>query len=209
MSAVNAEGDILVRAGDVVRSRENIFSDPLFKAALERRVAIGTGKGGGEDFSIRAYAPVWDSKNKITGVVIAGFLLDNAFVDSIKTVTGLDSSIFEGETRIATTLFSPDGKRRLTGMQESDKSVLERVLKQGSGVAGRTVINSRPAIAAFLPIKNADNRTVGMISSSRYEQEVFKTAEATNRLTLLITVIIMVILTLPIYFITKRLSEEI
>lgn len=225
LSVVNSEGDILVREGNVILSKENIFYDSSFKSALEGRVAFSVGKGGGEpfnsvqgrDFSIRAYAPVFgvpapkrvSGTPPVVGVVIAGFNLDNAFVDDVKKITGLDSSIFEKDMRTATTLFSPDGRRRLIGMQETDKTVLEKVFKEGSSVAGRTVINSRPAIAAFLPIKNAGGETVGMIASSRYEQEVFKTAESTNHITLLITVIIMVILTLPIYFITKRLGEEV
>ena len=82
------------------------------------------------------------------------------------------------------------------------------VLDGGDEAVAKTIINSRPAIASFLPIKKADGKVVGVISASSFQKDILDTAQSTNRLTFLVTILLMLILIMPIYFIAKRLTEE-
>jgi sensor histidine kinase regulating citrate/malate metabolism len=73
----------------------------------------------------------------------------------------------------------------------------------------RTSIFSRPYLASYLPIKNADGNIVGMLSAAKAQNEILETAQQTNRLTLAAVVIIMIIMVMPIYLVTRRLSGEV
>ena len=143
------------------------------------------------------------------GVVIGGFSLDNALADNMKRITGLDMSIFEGNTMVAATYLHPDGRTRSIGVKQTDPEVLKGVLELGTGTTLRTKIFSRPYLASFLPIRDADNNIVGMLSAAKAQNEILETAEQSNRLTLGAVVIIMIIMVMPVYLITKRLSKEV
>jgi len=148
-------------------------------------------------------------KEELMGAIVTGFPLDNVLADSIKKITGLETSIFEKNVRVSTTAFNPDGKTRSIGIKQTDNLVTQTVLEEGKDITLSTTILSRPFIASYLPIKNADAQIVGMISAAKPQQEILETANATNQLTLIIVIIIMLVLILPIYFITRRLGEEV
>lgn len=207
VTVINGLGDVLVRAGSVVGSKENIAGYVAFEKALKGELVTDTGRGGGEAFSVRAYSPVRDPKNgKIIGAVSAGFYIDNALTDSMRLVTGQDLSVLENGERIATTILSSDGRRRITGAKESNPR-LAGVLEKGGELTEKTVINSRQALASFAPIKNADGKIVGAVSSSVFQKEVLDTAQSTNRLTFFITLLMMLVFTAPIYLIARKLEN--
>ena len=109
---------------------------------------------------------------------------------------------------MATTLINPDGRTRGTGIKITDKEVNTAVLENGKPLILRTEILSRPTLAGYLPVKNAEGEVVGMISSLKPQQEIIALANATNRLTLLTVAILMLVLAIPIYLVTRRLSSE-
>jgi len=160
-----------------------------------------------EKFSIRAGAPVYRS-GKVIGAVIAGFPLDNTMVDKIKKITGLDATLYRGDTSIAATALAEDGRSRLTGSMLSDEGVKESVLSKGGSATARVVIKDSAFLASYVPIINGDGKIVGMFSAAKPQSEILDIADATNRLTLATVMIIMLILIVPIYFIIKRLNDE-
>ena len=160
-----------------------------------------------EGFSIRASSPVM-ANGETVGIIVAGFPLDNALADGLKKITGLEMSIFEADTRAATTLFNPDGRTRSVGIKQTDPRVSQSVLQQGNELTLRTLILSRPYLASYLPIRNAANEIVGMVSAAEPQQEVLDIVQTTNRLTLIVVMIIMLIIVTPIYLMTRRLGEE-
>ena len=145
--------------------------------------------------------------NKLIGVIVAGYQLDNAFVDSIKQLTGLDFSIFDNKKRVATTVFNSDGITRSIGIDETNKEVLDQIFSEKHGVTLRTKIFANSFLASYLPIIDS-GEAIGMISSMKAEKEILNTANDINRLTLIVVLIITTILIIPLYFITKRLNEQ-
>jgi len=208
LTLIDSDGTVVLRAHSLAQREDSAAGEAAAAAALggQRLVVVETSTG--EGFSVRAAAPVI-SKGKTLGAVIAGFPLDNAFVDNIKRVTGLDLEIFEEDIRIATTLFNPDRRTRATGIKLTEPGVVDAVLGEGKAVTLRLEILSRPFLASYLPLLGADQRIVGMISSAKPQQELLATVNAANRLTLFAVVIIMVILIIPVYLLTKRLAGEV
>ncbi len=159
----------------------------------------------GGDLLINSSAPI-QRDGKTIGAVLAGFPLDSAFVDSVNRVTGLQLSIYYGDTVAASTAF--DNQPDRVGVKETNPDVLRQVLQGGQALTTQVLLGSKPYISVYLPILDYQNKPVGMISVSRSEHEILDISNQTNRLTLVTILVIMLILITPFYFLTKRLSEE-
>lgn len=207
LAILDNEGNVILRAHDVTRKDDNLSEEGAVTRALAGESFVTIESSPSEGFSIRAASPLKIGEF-VEGVIVAGFPLDNLLADEIKKITGLEMSIFEGNTRVATTALNPDGRTRSVGIKQVDAEVASTVLESGNELTLRTVILSRPYLASYLPIRNADGEVVGMISAAKSQHEILETAQATNRLTLIAVMVIMLILITPIYFITRRLSEE-
>lgn len=203
----DANGEVILRAHSLTAKGDNIKEEKAGARALAGVSYATVESTAAEGLSIRAASPIYDDKNKIAGIVIAGFVIDNAFVDRVKKNTGLEASVYWGDVLAATTISDADGKTRNIGAKQTDPAVLGTVLKRGGGLIERTAVFSRPYLASYLPLKNAEGETVGMLQASRLQTELADTAAAANRLTLLITIIITVMMMIPIYGLAKRLTE--
>lgn len=208
LTILDKDGGVVLRAHALTQKGENLLGEKSVASAYDGTPLVTIGTSAAEQFSIRAAAPI-RLQEDIIGAVVLGFSLDSVLVDSMKKITGLEMSIFENETQVATTLFNLDGYTRNVGIKNIDSRVSETVLKEGNALTLRTTVLSRPFLASFLPLRDVDNVIVGMISASKPQAEILETAQATNRLTLVIVMIIMIIMIMPIYFITRRLSKEV
>ena len=210
LTVTDENGIVLMRAHAVATRGDDISKDRTVDEALQGKPYTTIKSGSAEKFSIRASAPVYSAKNKIIGVLVAGFPLDSALVDKIKRVTGLDMSVYEGDIAVANTALNVDGRSRIIGIRLADTAVADAVLSRGEAITVRTEILSRPFLASYLPITNGDNAIVGMLSAAKPQQDILELANATNRLTLATVIILLLILSTPIYFLTRRLiSAEI
>jgi len=224
------EGFVILRAHALSKKGDALFGENAVDEALEGEDSSGIESSPAEGFSIRAASPIISDRSfttsddkeegdeeetrtfrgdEVQGLVISGFLLDDVFVDSIKKLTGLEMSIFADKERVASTIFSRGGQSRVTGTQETNKRVIETVFSNKEAIALRTEIASKPFLASYFPILDSNSEVVGMLSSAKPQQEIVNTTQATNRLTLIVVIIIMLVLSMPIYFITKRLTEEV
>jgi len=208
LTVVDANGDVLARGHGLTRKGDNILSERAVEEALRGQAFSTIEVGDAEQFSIRAASPLVQ-ENEVIGAIVGGFQLDNAFVDSMKKITGLPMSIFENDLRVASTTFKPDGKTRLSGIREVEKKVLDTVLLEGNPYTLRTQVLSQLFLASYFPIRDADNKIVGMISSEKPQQEIVDIINRTNRLTFASIIIIMLALVVPAYVLTRRLAREV
>lgn len=204
---VNENGEVILRAHALTRKEDSLSGEKAVTTALSGNDFVNIESSPAEKFSIRAASPLY-VKSKIVGAVVAGFLLDDALVDNIKRITGLEMSIWNGNSVVATTLLSPDGRTRGTGIILTDEIVRSVVLENGEETVVRTEILSHPALASYIPIKNTAGEVVGMISSVKPQKEILALANATNQLTLATVAVLMLILAFPIYLVTRRLVGD-
>ncbi|MFA6095613.1 MAG: cache domain-containing protein [Candidatus Paceibacterota bacterium] len=200
-------GDIMLRAHAVSRRGDTAASERAFEEALVGIPSVTVEDSVVEGFSIRAGAPV-EKGGKIIGVVIAGYPLDNAFADRMKRVTGLEMFIYKGATSVAGTAFASDGMTRLVGVTIGDVSVKESVLEDGKTVTGEMAAYDELFQASYAPLENGDGKAVGIISSAKRQDDIVNIANATNRLTLVTVIGIILILLAPIYSISRRFSPD-
>lgn len=201
LTIVDGEGDVLVRANALSRRGDNLSSERAVEEALDNKSFSTIEESPVEGLSIRAGAPII-SKGKVVGVVLAGYQLDNAFVDGMKRVTGLEMFIYKDDISISGTAFAADGTERLIGVKVEGE-IRKDVLGEGKSALSEVTMYGEPFQASYAPLRNEDGKVVGMLSAAKRQQEIINVANATNRLTLITVLLIILILFVPVYSLAK------
>ena len=85
---------------------------------------------------------------------------DNTVVDTIKQETGIVSTIFLGDTRIATSITDEQGNRIIG--TKANPEVIETVLVKGEEFKGATTINGKLYKTLYTPLRDESGRIIGM-----------------------------------------------
>ena len=208
LTIADEQGNVVLRAHAATQVGDSIASEQAGSLALSGKSVVRVEYTAVEKFSIRGAAPIRRGA-KLAGVIITGKIVDNSLVDEVRRVTGLETTIFQGDKAVATTFTTPDGRTRSVGTRLSDAQVIQQVLGKGKGFVGRTTISNRPFLAAYLPLFDGGDRVVGMLSVGRPQVEVLQAASSTNRLTLFVTITLMIVTILPAYFVARNISEQV
>ncbi len=107
------------------------------------------------------YAGAWSIKN---GQLYKGDAVLNGKTDNIDRIsehTGDAITIFQGDTRVSTTVKKEDGSRA-TGTKCSEE-VAERVLNKGETVNMVTKVVGKDYYVCYQPIKDSSNKIIGML----------------------------------------------
>jgi hypothetical protein len=207
----NASGQVQARGRDAESWGDSLSEDPLIRRAL-----IGTNQASvvvheavnGYAIEVQSAQAIRGADNTIIGVIVASLELGPSFVDGLKAETGLDSSMYGGNVLAATTFVGPDGKTRNVGVKLNNKKVQNQVLTDGKSYTSPVSIQNRQMLGAFLPLKDVDHATVGMILVAEPESNVLKAAGRSVELTFLLTAVLLVLSIVPIYFIANGLVKQ-
>jgi hypothetical protein len=207
----NQSGQVILRGHDTEQWGDSLSSDLLVKRALlgdSRSSVMAYGGVGAPTIQVRSAAIMRSADGKIAGSVMTGVDLGSAFVDGIKQATGWQSSIYAGNVLAATTLSAPDGKTRSTGLVLSERKVMDEVLKGGKPYAGTLRLQNREELGAFLPLKDVDNVTLGMLMVSQPQSAILQTAGRSIELTFLLTCLLILLSVVPIYWVTRVIEKQ-
>lgn len=208
LSVLDKDGRVVLRAHALTRKDDDLSGEAVVSRALRGISGVDSGSSPAEGFSVRSASPLF-SDGQVIGALVGGFQLDNAFVDSLKKLTGLNASIFDNETIVATTILNSDRRSRSTGLIETNRDVIEAVLKNRKEITISNQIGSRSYLVSYLPVLDANGQAVGMISIAKAQNEILDTVNKTNRLTFVTSAIILLVLVMPLWFVTRRLTREI
>ena len=96
---------------------------------------------------------------------------DYYIVDSVKDVSGIDATIFWGDTRMLTTVRTENGER-VVGTKASEK-VVHKVLEDGEDYFSESVlVNDVSYYGYYTPIRNSDDSIVGMVFVGKSRERV-------------------------------------
>ncbi|MDO8537088.1 MAG: cache domain-containing protein [bacterium] len=215
MIAVNAGGEVIARAEDEQAYGDSLAEDQTVWRALEGKAVVTISVEKGVTIpvvEIKASSPVVDTTEtglpKIIGVVVTGVLLDTAFVDGFKQVTGLDVVIFADDISSATTLTVPGGNYRLTGNRESNTAITDTVIKKGQIYTGNTTLFNQPFVAAYVPLKDIEETTVGMLFTAVSQASILALISDVMQRTFMISVLLMVAFILPLRWLAAFISRN-
>ena len=196
-------GSVILRAHSLSSRGDTIYGEREFDEAMLGNNVVSVDDSKGEGFSVRAGAPVI-SNGKTVAVVVVGNQLDNAFADKLQKLTGLETFIYKGDVSVASSALDADGRTRLVGEALNNPEVSKSVLEDGNIITSDSKIFGTLFHSSYAPLMNVDDKIVGMISVSKPQQDIVDIANATNRLTLITVTLIILVLSLPIYFISKK-----
>jgi len=215
LNIASSSGKVVMRAQDKERIGDSLLEDPVVKSALEgNSLSTVVSKEGviAPEIQVRAAVPIINREAtesaEIIGTVVTGFAVDSAFVDGVKTVTGLDAAVFGGNTRAATTFVAPDGKSRFVGTKETNEEVLSKVLEKGEIFIGPTQILNQPFYTAYSPLKTLEDEIIGMLFVGKLQITLLETAQKSIELTFLGSVILMILSVPPAYFVSRYIQEH-
>ena len=203
-------GEVAMRAENSTATNDSLEGDTLFDAAIggQSVATISTIEGiTAPEAYIKAAVPITDG-GEIIGAVVSGVKIDNTFADSVKNVTGLDTTIFAGDKRAATTLVAEDGKSRYIGTLESDTNILSKVLDKSETYVGQAERFNQPYYVAIAPLTTFDQKTVGMLSVGKLQNTLTGSAQESISLTFLGSIILMIISIIPSYFFSRFLRRH-
>ncbi|HSX00700.1 MAG TPA: cache domain-containing protein, partial [Candidatus Saccharimonas sp.] len=197
------DGSVLARATDPDRIGDSLSADPLVHHALTAGASStlqSQTDGIVPSLVITSAAPIRRG-TAIAGVVLTSLTLDNAFVDGIKSATGLDSTLFSGNVRAATTLTDPDGTTRSTGSRETASDILSTTLRHGQPWSGLHNVANQPYLAAYQPLLNLNQSVVGMMSIGQPQSALFQTAQTAIQNTFASAGLWLVLVLIPVYLV--------
>jgi hypothetical protein len=202
-------GKVLVRGEDSEKWGGSVSSDSLVRRALlaDSESSVSAYQGVNATLQVRSAVPIKDA-GTVVGSIVTGLELNSSFVDGIKQATGLQSSIYSGDTLAATTLVSADGKTRSVGVKFTNTSVTKRVLTDGRPYSGALSLQNKEMLGVFYPLKDVDNTVPGMLLVSEPQSNILRTAGQSIELTFLLTAASLIISVVPIYYVTKAIEKQ-
>jgi len=203
-------GLVLARGEDRDRAGDSLSDDPLVKRALMGQSATSVVSRTGvvaPSLFIYGASPIRDGAT-IVGAVLTGTAIDPAFVDGMKTATGLESAIY-GDTVVSATTISSAGGARFIGMKLNRPDISGMVMGKNQKYSGTVTLANTPYFGAFLPLTDVDNNPVGMLLVAKPQRTTLSTAGRSIELTFLVTIALLAISIVPAHGIAKYIGDQI
>lgn len=129
-------------------------------------------------------------------------------IENLQKETGIDYTIFWGDTRVLTTINKSDGSGKLVGTKASD-AVITNTLKGGNDFSASDLnIEGQKYMGYYIPLKNSDGSTVGMCFTGRPSADVSADIIRAN-IILIIAVIVILILVIAVgVILNKKISAQ-
>ncbi|MGA1826039.1 MAG: cache domain-containing protein [bacterium] len=168
---------------------------------------------------IKAAAPIFDYENNFIGILYGGVLLNRNYeiVDRIKQTVfqnikykGKDIgtvTLFQDDLRISTNVMNENGERAI-GTRVSEE-VYNQVVLHAKKWIGRAYVVNNWYIAAYEPIRNFNNKIIGMLYVGILEEELTDWQRKTIFYFLAITFLGLIISMLLSFFFSHYLSSAI
>lgn len=204
------DGQVLARATDPERYGDSLSDDSLVRRALTGSIGTSTTSKPGvltPTLAITTASPIRQNNN-IVGAALTSVALDNSFVHDIQQNTGLDSAVYGGATRTATTLKAPDGSTAAVGAKESNPHVLQDTLKNGKTWRGSLSLSNQPYLGTYLPLKDVDKEIVGMLFVGQPQAKLLSTAEQAIQLTFATAALWLLLVMAPIFFVSRKIANQ-
>ncbi|MBP5330316.1 MAG: cache domain-containing protein, partial [Lachnospiraceae bacterium] len=117
----------------------------------------------------------WSYDDEVGGLIKGGVSVTNEYLrlmDELHESTGIDYTIFWGQTRKLTTIVDSETGDRIVGTDASD-IVIQHCLQGGEHYFIKSVIiNKLPYSGYYIPLQNADGSIEGMFFAGRVRSDI-------------------------------------
>ena len=157
---ITDEKGIVIGRGHSKKHGDSVTNQETVVIALTGKPAVAVVAGTEVPFTIRASFPVVYEGKIVGSVSIGTSLVAPAYLDWLKKLSGVNVTIFKGDTRVMTTIMK-DGKRAI-GTKLQSPEIIKAVLERGETVFSHNNILGVDYNSAYWPVKDANGKNVGM-----------------------------------------------
>ena len=179
ITIADRDGNVVGR-GHSDKAGDSVLNQPNVRRALAGEATTGIEEGTVVKFSLRAGAPVKQG-GKVVGSVTTGVDLtpaSHAFVEEIKKMFDIECTLFQGDTRVTTTIMK-DGQR-VIGTKMDNPKVLDAVLVRGQRYLDVNKILGKEYNTAYWPLRDASGKVIGMLFIGKDRSIVASTVRNTE-----------------------------
>lgn len=157
------------------------------------------------ELSVQYMGPItFNDTGEIVGMILMGMdLREYGYLDSVKTQTGSEVSLFSGSKRYSTTIVDETGARAVDTQMEDN--VAKTVLQDGNLYIGQAVILGQNHFVNYQPMKDYDGNIVGAYFSGMSSASSDASFRNMVLISSLLSVAVLVVVDLILMFFTKKL----
>ena len=193
MAFTDTNGTILAAGENGPGAGQNVSSSYAVSQALKGIVGYAYESYNSNYCQVYAY-PIKKDGDVVGATLFAYDFTDGDFVSLMKTAYDTECTIFQGDTRIDSSL------EGVVGTTLANKTILDLVLNQGGTYKGENKIKGKDYYSVYAPLANDDGKVTGMLFIAKSLEQI----EAIKYTTLKIVVPVSVVLALILMFISFR-----
>jgi len=161
ITVCDTNGDVIMRMHSDMRGDNVLYQHALSTALVPGHNVSTIERGTVVGLSTRGSATIRDHDGTIIGALVCGHdLSGNTFIDMMKEITGSEVTIFDGDTRLSTTIIDDSGNRAV-GTRASD-AVVNTVLSGRTDYSQEVILFGSNYYAYYSPLI-ADGEVLGML----------------------------------------------
>ena len=128
-------------------------------------------------------------------------------IDDLRAETGIDYTIFYGDTRVLTTIYRSGTSQKLVGTKASD-AVISTTLRGGQEYHSNSLnIEGTPYFGYYCPLKNPDGSIVGMVFTGRATDDVARKIQSIVVMMIVIALVMVIAGIVLGLYVAKKLSK--
>ena len=128
-------------------------------------------------------------------------------IDKLHADTGIDYTIFYGDTRRLTTIYKEGTNQKLVGTKASD-AVIADVLKGGKEWSSTELkIEGMPYYGYYCPLENADGSVAGMVFTGRNSEDIHSAISRIIVMMIIIGIVIVAVVGALGFYVANKLSK--
>ncbi|MCK4816804.1 cache domain-containing protein, partial [bacterium] len=205
----------IVSREELIKEGEDLAEKAYMEFIDTPKAAIRTENKETSGLMLKAVAPVKDEDGKLLGILYGGILLNRNYeiVDQVKEIVYKEekykgreigtATIFQHDLRISTNVKNERGERAI-GTRVS-KEVNNAVLVEGKPWIDRAFVVNDWYITAYEPIKNINNKIIGILYVGMLEKPYIDTTERVMLTFTGLAFLCVVFLLIILYFSTTRI----
>lgn len=212
MTVTDDKGMVVAR-GHSEKYKDDVTNQETVVMALKGQASVCVVSGTVVPFTIRASQPILLDGKLVGTLSIGASLVAPAYLDWLKSMGGMEVTIFKGDTRAMTTIKNDKGERAV-GTKMQTQAVLERVLQKGEVYFTENSILGERYRSAYWPVRDLNNKIVGMWFVGSPISALMANATQAVNITLLVSggllVVLLVLTSLVVMALTspiKRLAH--
>lgn len=160
VTITDANGVVLYRYHDSLKG-DSILAQPTIANALYGEASTHFISNDLTPISIESGQAIYSPTGHLVGAISVGYSLENSeFVDSLKTMTGNEFTVFLNNVRINTTIINEQGNRVIGTVL--DPRIAKTVIEKGEQYLGSADILGKPYSTAYNPIFDSSHNVIGV-----------------------------------------------